>query len=120
METAKLEQLEALETLAQFNERLLNNLPTVINELSGVRQPDTDAYLKNIIEVIGWEITVMNATSALFEEASVSMDKEGFNQSVLALNTALASGNDLEIATALGNLTPHFETLRTAAQEILA
>lgn len=120
METTKLEQLEALETLAQFNDRLLNNLPTVIGELSGGRKEDTDAYLKNIIEVIGWEITVMNATSALFEEAEVSMDKEGFNQSVLALNAALTSGNDLEIATALEKLIPHFETLRAAAQEILA
>ncbi|MCM1119861.1 MAG: molecular chaperone [bacterium] len=120
METTKLEQLEALETLAQFNDRLLNNLPTLISELSGGRKTDTDAYLKNIIEIIGWEITVMNAISALFEEAKVSMDKEEFNQSVLALNSALASGTDSEIATALGNLTPHFETLRTAAQEILA
>lgn len=115
-----MEQLEALETLAQFNDRLLNNLPTVIEELSGQRKPDTDAYLKNIVEVIGWEISVMNATSALFAEAGVSMDKEGFNQSVLALNSALASGKDRETAAALENLIPHFETLREAAREILA
>lgn len=35
METNKIEQMEALETLTRFNSRLLGNLPTLIRELSG-------------------------------------------------------------------------------------
>ncbi len=120
METNKLEQMEALETLVQFNSRLLGNLPTLIRELSGSRQPDTDTYLKNIVDVIGWEISVMNATAPLLAEAETHMDKERFNQSVLALNAAIASGADAEIALALRELIPHFETLETAAREALA
>ena len=120
METNKIEQMEALETLTQFNSRLLGNLPTLIRELSGNRQPDTDTYLKSIVDVIGWEITVMNATAPLLAEARTHMDKEDFNQSVLALNTAMASGADGEIALALRNLIPHFETLDVAAREVPA
>lgn len=120
MEANKIEQLEALETLVQFNGRLLGNLPTLISELSGNRQPDTDTYLKNIVDVIGWEISVMNATAPLLAEAHTHMDKEHFNQSILALNAAIASGADAEITLALRDLIPHFETLNTAAKEVLA
>lgn len=120
METNSMEQLEAIEALAQFNGRLLGNLPTLIRELSGSRKPDTDAYLKSIVEVIGWEINVINATSSLLEKASVHMDKELFNRSVLALNDALSSGTDDGIAAALQSLIPHFEVLGTAAAEVLA
>ncbi len=119
MDTNKIEQMEALETLTQFNSRLLDNLPTLIRELSDNRKPDTDTYLKSIVDVIGWEIAVMNATAPLLAEARTHVDKESFNRSVLALNTAIASGADREIALALQNLTPHFETL-DAAREVLA
>lgn len=120
METNTMEQMEALQTLAQFNDRLLKNLPTIVNELTDNRKPDTDVYLKNIINVIGWEISVINATSPLLEKASAQMDKEHFNQSVLALNNALSSGADSDIAAALGDLIPHFETLKTAVEDVLA
>ncbi|MDE5892425.1 MAG: molecular chaperone [Acetatifactor sp.] len=120
METTVMEQMEALQTLAQFNDRLLKNLPTVISELTGDKKSDTDVYLKNIIDVIGWEISVINATSSLLETARTHMDKEHFNQSVLALNEALSSGADSKIAAALQELVPHFETLAAAAEEVLA
>lgn len=120
METNTMEQMEALQTLTQFNDRLLKNLPTVADELSGNRKPDTDVYLKNIVDVIGWEINVINATSTLLETAQTHMDKNGFNQAVLALNSALTSNSDQETAAALRELIPHFETLAVAAQEVLA
>ncbi|MDE7224056.1 MAG: molecular chaperone [Acetatifactor sp.] len=120
METNIMEQMEALQTLAQFNDRLLKNLPTVIDELVSNRKPDTDVYLKNIIDVIGWEISVINATSSLLGRAKTHMDKENFNRSVLALNEALSSGTDSGIAASLQELLPHFETLKAAVTEALA
>lgn len=120
METNTMEQMEALQVLAQFNDRLIKNLPTIISELTGHRKPDTDVYLKNIIDVIGWEIYVINATSPLLAEAQTHMDKEHFNQCVLALNEAFAAKADAGIAAALQSLLPHFETLKTAAEEVLA
>lgn len=117
MEANRMEQLEALETLIQFNDRLLKNLPTIADELSGARQPDTDTYQKSILDAINWEITVMNATSSLLAEADTPIDKEGFNQSILALSTAISSGTDAETATAFRNLIPYFEVLGNAAKE---
>ena len=120
METNRMEQLEALETLSLFNDRLLKNLPTLISELSGERQPDTDTYLKSILDAVNWEINVMNATSALLAEGETAIDKENFNRSILALNDALSSGADSGISNALRNLIPHFETLGAAAKEATA
>ncbi|MCM1302710.1 MAG: molecular chaperone [Lachnospiraceae bacterium] len=120
METNRTEQLEALETLSQFNDRLLKNLPTIISELSGKRQPDTDTYLKSILDAINWEINVMNATSDLLAEGETPIDKENFNQSILALNAALSSETDSEISDAFRNLIPHFEALGAAAKEVTA
>ena len=120
METNRIEQLEALETLSQFNDRLIKNLPTLISELSGGRQPDTDTYLKSILDAINWEINIMNATSALLAEGNTPVDKENFNQSILALSDALSSGTDSRIADALRDLIPHFEALGAAAGEVTA
>ena len=92
------EQLEALETMAEFNERLLKNLPTLITELSGYRQPDTEQYQN---------------------QDKVRVDKEDFNGKVIALNSALSSKEDSEIADALKALVPCFEELGDAIQEIL-
>lgn len=120
MEANRMEQLEALETLCQFNDRLLANLPTLSSELSEGRKSDTDAYLKSIIDAINWEISVMNSTSALLAEGNTPIDKEGFNQAILALGTALSSGNDTQTASALRNLIPHFTTLGSAAKEAVS
>ncbi len=115
-----MEQLEALETLCRFNERLLNNLPTIVSELSEGRQPDTDTYMNSIIDAINWEINVMNATSDLLAKSQTPIDKEGFNQSILALSAAMSSKVDSEIASAFQNLIPHFESLGAAAKEVTA
>ena len=120
METNRMEQLEALETLSQFNDRLLKNLPTIVAELTEGRQPDTDTYQKSITDAINWEITVMNATSDLLAEGNTAIDKEAFTQAILALNSALSSKVDSEIATAFQNLIPHFEALGAAAKEVIA
>ncbi len=120
MENTKAEQLEALETLIEFNDRLLKNLPTIISELTGSRQADTDSYLKTIIDAIGWELSVTNATLNTLNEDKVRLDKGSFNEKVLALNSALSAGSDSEIADALQNLVPWFEQLGSAAREVIS
>lgn len=119
MESNKSEQLEALETLCQVNDRLLKNLPTIIDELSGERQSDTDKYLTSVVDTINWEITVLNATAALLEEEGAAFDKECFNQSVNTLGAALSAKKDAEIAEALQGLIPHFETLGAEIKSII-
>ena len=114
MENMTTEQLEALETLAEFNDRLIKNLPTIISELSGNRQTDTDQYLKNIIDAINWEISVTNSTLAILNNEHTRIDKETFNQKMLTLNSAIST----EIAAALENLIPYFKQLGAAVKEV--
>lgn len=119
MENNRMEQFEALKTLTEFNERLVNNLPTIIDELSGNRQPDTDTYLKNIIDAINWEISVVNATLDVINEGENRLQKEDFNQKILALSSAMTSNIDSEIAAALQNLSPLFHQLGSAVKAVI-
>lgn len=119
MESNRMEQSEALKTLEAFNERLVKNLPTIIDELSGNRQPDTDTYLKNIIDAINWEISVVNATLDLINEGETRFQKEDFNQKVQALSTALSSNTDAQIASAFQELLPCFELLGKIVKEVI-
>ena len=118
MENTRIEQLEALETLIKFNSRLLRNLPTIISELSGNRQEDTDNYLKTIIDAINWELSVINSTLDVLNDGEVRLNKESFNEKVMALNSALSAQSDPETATALRDLVPCFEQLDKAAREV--
>lgn len=118
MENNRMEQLEALKILSGVNERLVKNLPTLIDELSGQRQPDTDTYLKNVVDSINWEIMVINAASSLLSESSTQMDKEDFNAKMLALGSVLPSNDDRTIAAALQELIPCFELLGNIVREI--
>jgi hypothetical protein len=113
------EKLEALSTLGEFNERLLKNIPTIVHELSGNRQQDTEQYLGNIINSINWEISVTNATLDIINDGVNRIDKEYFNQKVLALGTALSAGEDAQISIALQNLIPSFVELGNAVNEVL-
>lgn len=119
MENITAEQLEALETMAEFNDRLLKNLPTLISELSGNRQPDTDEYQKSILDAINWEISIINATLDVINQDKARLDKDDFNQKVLALNSAISSRTDSEIASALETLVPCFEQLGIAVKEVI-
>ena len=111
---------KALETLAEFNERLLKNMGIVIKELSGERLDDTDKFLDSIISAINWEIEVMNGTMELLNEGSERINKQVFNQKVLALGTGIKEKTDAKIAKALEELIPEFENLGNAAKEVIA
>ena len=119
MENNRTEQLEALKILAEFNDRLLKNLPTIIQELSGKRQDDTEKYLKNIIDSINWEISVTASTLNIINDGKERLNKEEFNQKVMALSSALSSNADSEIASALQDLVPCFVSLGDAAREVI-
>lgn len=118
MENNRMEQLEALGTLVEFNDRLLRNLPTIIGELSGERKADTDDFLKTIINVVNWEINVTNATLDVLNEDHIRIDKEAFNKKISSLGSSLSLNDDAAIASALEELIPFFEQLGKAAREV--
>lgn len=120
MEDNRTEQKEALETLAEFNERLLKNMGIVIKELSGERLDDTDKFLDSIISAINWEIEVMNGTMELLNEGSDRINKQRFNEKIIELGAGVKEKEDAKIAKALGELIPEFENLGSAAKEVIA
>lgn len=118
MENNRMEQLEALEILIGFNERLLKNLPTIIEELSGEMKPDTDDFLKTIVNAVNWEINVTNATLDILNEDQIRIDKDSFNEKIMSLGSSLSLNDNTAIASALKELIPFFEQLGKAAREV--
>lgn len=114
------EQREALETLAEFNARLVKNMGIIVKELSEKRMDDTDVFLEDIVKALNWEIQVMNGTMELLNEDKARIDKEAFNAKVQALSGAIASKEDAKMAEAFAQVIPAFEALGTAAAEVLA
>lgn len=119
MEDNRQEQLEALEVLQEFNERLTKNIPILVKELSGARLPDTAKFQKSIIDAMNWEIQVMNGTLELLNEGETRIDKEAFNAQVKKLGEAIESKNDTEMAKAFEEILPYFEKLGVAAAEVI-
>ena len=74
------EQKEALETLVEFNQRLVKNMNIIIKELEGERLDDTDKFLNGIVNAINWEVQVMNGTMGLLNDGRKRIDKEVFNK----------------------------------------
>lgn len=120
MEENRAEQKEALETLVEFNERLVKNMNIIIKELSGERLDDTDKFLKGILDAINWEIQVMNGTMELLNEGKDRINKAEFNDKIIELDAAVKEKKDDRIAAAIRNLLPEFENLQAAAKEVIA
>lgn len=120
MEDKRKEQLEALETLAEFNERVLKNIPILVKELSGQRLDDTDKFLNGIVNAINWEVEVMNRTMDVLNEGKVRVSKDEMNEKIVALGDALKEKDDAQIAQAFEGLLPVLEGLGVAVKEVIA
>lgn len=83
MEDNKKEQVEALEVLLEFNDRLVRNMNIIVKELSGERLDDTDKFLRSIIDAVNWEIQVVNGTMEVLNEGKERVNKEAFNEKSL-------------------------------------
>lgn len=114
------EQKEALETLVEFNGRLVKNMGIIVKELSGARLDDTDVFLEDILKAINWEIQVLNGTMELLNENEERIKKEEFNQVIMELNDAVREKNDAKMAAAFEKVIPAFENLGKAAAKAIA
>lgn len=120
MEDRRAEQLEALETLAEYNDRILKNIPILVKELRGERMDDTDKFLDGIIKAVNWEIEVLNATMEVLNDDKERISKDTVNEKIIALSDAIGSKDDAKLADAFEGLLPVLETLKNAVQEVLA
>lgn len=119
MEDNRKEQIEALETLTEFNDRLVNNMQIIVKELSGNRLEDTDKFLKSILDAINWEIEVVNGTMEVLNEGEERVNKETFNDAVVALSDAVSAKDDAKMAEAFTAIIPVFEKLGESAKKAI-
>lgn len=119
MEDNRAEQKEALEVLAEFNDRLVHNMRIIVKELSGARLDDTDKFLKGIVDAINWEIQVVNGTMDLLNDGKERLDKDAFNQRVAALSDAISAKDDSKMAEEFEKIIPVFEQLGVSAKEVI-
>ncbi len=120
MEANRAEQLEALQTLTEFNEKVVKNIHILIKELKGERLDDTDKFQQSIISAINWEIQVLNGTMDVLNEGGTRVDKEAVNKKIVALGEALKTKEDIKVAEAFEGLLPELENIGTAARGVLA
>lgn len=97
----RVQQMEALQVVNEYIEKLIPSMETVIGELNGEKQEDTDAFLKQIIDGLNWVIEVFNGTMSLINEERQLMDKDAINREVVQLSEALIDKNDQRTATVL-------------------
>ena len=119
MEDLRAQQIEALEVLGDYNERLMKSIHSVIKELDGDRKEDTDQFLDEIIKGINWEIGILNGTMELINEDEERLKKEEINSSILELSKALEGKKDDEIAASFKETLPVFENFGKVAEEVL-
>ncbi|MFW5650228.1 MAG: molecular chaperone [Acetivibrio ethanolgignens] len=119
MKDMREEKIEALETLAEYNERVLKNIPILIKELSGQRLDDTEKFLDGIINAINWEVEVVNVTLDLLNEGKERIQKEDMNDKIVLLSEAIKKKDDVRMAQAFQQLIPVLENLGIAAKEVI-
>lgn len=119
MENSRSEQMEALKTLEEFNGKLVGNMKSLVNELSGNRLDDTDKLLKTVIDSLNWEINVVNLTMEVLNDGETRVDKDDFNKSVSALSEAISSGDDNKMANQFREVIKIFENLDFAVKAVV-
>lgn len=120
MDDKRTEQIEALQTLAEYNKKVLKNIPILIRELRGERLDDTDKFLTAIVNAINWEVEVLNATLDVINEKEEKVSKEKVNDKILTLSDALKSQNENAQAEAFEQLVPELEIIEKAISEAIA
>ena len=119
MEDIRAQQIEALEVFKNYNSRLVKSMDSIIPELEGDRQDDTDKFLDEIVKGINWEIGILNGTMDFINEKEERIKKEEINASILKLSKALEGKKDSEIAASLKETLPVFENFGKVAAEVL-
>ncbi len=112
----RVQQMEALQVVNEYIEKLIPSMETVIGELNGEKQEDTDAFLKQIIDGLNWVIEVFNGTMSLINEERQLMDKDAINREVVQLSEALIDKNDQRTATVLeSGIVPFLKEFQTVS-----
>lgn len=118
MDNIRKEQIEAVESLESYNNKILNAIPAIIEELRGVAKPDTKEFLDQILKGMEWEFHVLNGCLTYFNEDETLIDKEAVNDKVQEFNKVIESKDDRVLADALENIMlPFFKELDSVIEK---
>lgn len=121
MENEFKEEIEALETLGEYNIKVVKALKEVIPELKGEPKEDTDEYLQHILKGINWEIQVLNGTMDYINKECELVSKEDANKIVEKLNEALKAKDNCQTGEVLeAELLPFLENLEKIVSKDIA
>lgn len=121
MEYKSSEQIEALETLKDYNIKIVKATKEVIEELRGDRKEDTDEYFNKIMEGINWEIQVLNRTMDIINESETNIEKDKINDIIVRLNKSIKlKDNNSKLQILEDELYPFLESLNQILERILA
>lgn len=99
MENLKLEQIEALKAVIDYNKKLVPALEEINKELRGEQKEDTKEYLNHILKGVNWVIQVVNGTKDLMQVEVEIIEKDSMNQIIENLNKAMEEENNVEVAS---------------------
>ncbi|WMJ90210.1 molecular chaperone [Anaerocolumna sp. MB42-C2] len=115
--TLREQQMEALEELDNYLNRLLPAVKSIINELRGEKRADTDELFQAITNGINWTIEVLNRTMEIINESGDAIDKENINIAINKLSISIKEHDDLDKAMVLEKyILPFLSTLKSRIQ----
>ena len=119
MEDKRLQQLDVLRTMYDYNKKLRTGITEVVEEIRTERKEDTQEYLEIVLKGLNWVIQVVNGTKDLLNEKEIIIDKDIINADVMELNQAYMKKDELAIADLLEkSFLPMLDVLDKAAVEL--
>ena len=120
MDELKQQQIEALQAAEPYCEKIGTELDKLIKEYTTQKLPDTDEYMKHILNGLNWLFEVYNGTQDLVNAGAVVVDKDAVNQSVIAFNEGMKADDDMAKAEGLKGILTFVRTFEDAAKKLTA
>lgn len=113
------EQVEAINTMREYNAKLLKALKEISCELKGERKEDTAEYLDHILRGANWEFQVINGVIEVLNEEKENISKDDINEMIAEINVAYLSKEDAKLADLIEEkLIIFFENLHNIMENI--
>ena len=120
MEDLRKQQEEALETTYDYMGRLIDAIPKVSHELRGNRMPDTDDYVKTILNGVNFVTEVLNRTLDYINENEELLDKEEINALLADFMSTYSQGPDEAVADAFDrDVTVYLDKYYSAIETVM-
>lgn len=101
MDEIRAQQIEVLEFAISYIPKLGQAIKEILPELQGEEKPDTQDYLKQIIDGINMVIEIANGTLDFINEKEVLINKDGIEEKVQLLSRACLARDNGQIALEL-------------------